>query len=316
MIKIADVSHVVYRVPDLDIQETFMTDFGLVRVERSDQRLVMRAAGTAPYCYVAEKAAPGEKAAVRSIAFRVDTAAELEQAAKIGGAGAVQPIGLPGGGNKVTIKDPNGFSIDIVHGIAQVAPLEIRRPMRLNHADEKQRYGGVQRLGAKAPAQVQRLGHVLLFVEDVKATIAWFRGNFGFIPSDIIYEGEQDNGLGAFLRCDRGDQWTDHHTLGIFKAPPGIGTKLHHASFEIQDFDAQFMGSEYLASKHYKREWGIGRHLLGSQIFDYWRDPNGFLVEHFTDGDLLQNDVPTGFHPAGADSLYQWGPPVSEGFFT
>ncbi len=46
MIRIADVSHVMYQVPDLDVQETFMTDFGLVRVERSDTRLVMRAAGS------------------------------------------------------------------------------------------------------------------------------------------------------------------------------------------------------------------------------------------------------------------------------
>jgi catechol 2,3-dioxygenase-like lactoylglutathione lyase family enzyme len=312
MIKIADVSHVMYQVPDLDVQETFMTDFGLVRVERTDSRLVMRAAGSAPYCYIAEKAAAP---AVRGFAFRVGSHEELEQAARMQGASAVEPTGLPGGGSKVTVKDPNGFSIDLVHGIAQAAPLPMRRPMRCNFGDEKQRYGGLQRLD-KGPTQVQRLGHVLIFVDDVQGTIDWFRGNFGFIPSDIIYEGEQQNGLGAFLRCDRGDQWTDHHTLGVFKRPPGIPTKLHHASFEIQDFDAQFMGSEYLASKNYKREWGIGRHLLGSQIFDYWRDPNGNLVEHFTDGDLLRNDVPTGFHPAGPDSLYQWGPPVSEGFFT
>jgi catechol 2,3-dioxygenase-like lactoylglutathione lyase family enzyme len=312
MIRIADISHVIYQVPDLDVQETFMTDFGLVRAERGAERLLMRAAGPAPYCYVAQK---GTAPAVLGIAFRVEGAGDLEQASRMPGATGVQPIGLPGGGSKVTVKDPNGFVIDLVHGIAPVAPLPMRRPLRCNFGDEKQRYGDLQRV-AKGPAQVQRLGHALIFVDDVKATIAWYRGNFGFIPSDIIYEGAQDNGLGAFLRCDRGDQWTDHHTLGVFKRPPGIPTKLHHASFEIQDFDAQFMGSEYLAGKNYKREWGIGRHLLGSQIFDYWRDPYGNLVEHFTDGDLLKNDVPTGFHAAGPDSLYQWGPPVSEGFFT
>ena len=27
--------------------------------------------------------------------------------------------------------------------------------------------------------------------------------------------------------------------------------------------------------------------MLGSQIFDYWRDPWGHTVEHWTDGDLL-----------------------------
>ncbi len=253
---------------------------------------------------------------MKGFAFRIGSHAELEQAAKMPGASALEPTGLPGGGSKVTVKDrPRFFDRPGPRHRPGGAFAGQAPDACCNFGDEKQRYGGLQRLD-KGPTQVQRLGHVLIFVDDVQGTIDWFRGNFGFIASDIIYEGEQKNGLGAFLRCDRGDQWTDHHTLGIFKRPPGIPTKLHHASFEIQDFDAQFMGSEYLAGKHYKREWGIGRHLLGSQIFDYWRDPNGNLAEHFTDGDLLKNDVPTGFHAAGPDSLYQWGPPVSPGFFT
>ena len=32
---------------------------------------------------------------------------------------------------------------------------------------------------------------------------------------------------------------------------------------------------------------GVGRHVLGAQVFDYWRDPWGHVLEHFTDGDLL-----------------------------
>ena len=40
-------------------------------------------------------------------------------------------------------------------------------------------------------------------------------------------------------------------------------------------------------SGKYIHEWGIGRHLLGSQLYDYWRDPAGFILEHWTDGDLM-----------------------------
>ena len=52
--------------------------------------------------------------------------------------------------------------------------------------------------------------------------------------------------------------------------------------------DAVAMGGEYLKERGYDRIWGIGRHIQGSQIFDYWRDPWGNVVEHFTDSDLRQ----------------------------
>ena len=42
-----------------------------------------------------------------------------------------------------------------------------------------------------------------------------------------------------------------------------------------------------LQEKQYQHHWGVGRHVLGSQIFDYWRDPWGHTLEHWTDGDLM-----------------------------
>jgi hypothetical protein len=52
---------------------------------------------------------------------------------------------------------------------------------------------------------------------------------------------------------------------------------------------------------------GIGRHVQGSQIFDYWRDPEKPMVEHFTDGDLFDNTVEPGWAPLTASGLAQWG---------
>ena len=51
---------------------------------------------------------------------------------------------------------------------------------------------------------------------------------------------------------------------------------LNHLSFEVPDADAVFKDHEYLAGlEKYEHMWGIGRHILGSQIFDYWCDPWG-----------------------------------------
>ena len=61
-------------------------------------------------------------------------------------------------------------------------------------------------------------------------------------------------------------------------------------------------GHDWLKEKGRRHEWGVGRHILGSQIFDYWRDPWGHTLEHWTDGDLL--DAPWGsrrrYHPGSA----------------
>ena len=39
MIKVQDTAFAEYSVPDLDKMEAFLTDFGLVRAERTDDRL-------------------------------------------------------------------------------------------------------------------------------------------------------------------------------------------------------------------------------------------------------------------------------------
>ena len=43
-------------------------------------------------------------------------------------------------------------------------------------------------------------------------------------------------------------------------------------------------------------------------IFDYWTDPAGFHVEHYVDGNLVNEDNPTRKYPFGRDTLLQWGP--------
>ena len=59
----------------------------------------------------------------------------------------------------------------------------------------------------------------------------------------------------------------------------------------------------------YFHEWGIGRHLLGSQMYDYWRDPHGFTHEHWTDGDLIDASVPANDVSLFEFGKAQYGPP-------
>ena len=106
------------------------------------------------------------------------------------------------------------------------------------------------------------------------------------IVSDFLYyPGRRDHGpVMSFIRCDRGQAPSDHHTLGLALGP---SNRYIHSAYQVSDTDAMAAGSRYLAELGYHRSWGIGRHILGSQIFDYWRDPDGFLVEHFSDSDMF-----------------------------
>jgi catechol 2,3-dioxygenase-like lactoylglutathione lyase family enzyme len=173
-----------------------------------------------------------------------------------------------------------------------------------NDARARSRRDSVKRVTA-GPSHVQRLGHCVLNVTDFRASERWYKERFGFITSDeIAVEGMPDS-VGAFMRCDRGDLPTDHHTLFLL----GSGSpKFNHAAFEVADLDDLMAGHDHLTAKGRRHEWGVGRHILGSQIFDYWRDPWGHTLEHWTDGDLLS--ASWGSRKVDLSELIgtQWGP--------
>jgi len=304
VMRIKDINHVVYRHRDLDAVERFLTDFGLVVAHWTDERLYMRGTGPAPYVYVAERA---DTPSFGAIAFALESAEDLLAAQFLPGASEIAPLAAPGGGNCVVLTDPAGRRVELVHGIEPVETLPMRPALTLNTADMKRRFGDVQR-APRAPAQVLRLGHVALGVTDLPRCLRWYTEVLGLLPSDFVVEEQASPPVAAFLRLDRGEAWTDHHTVALFQAPED---HVHHASFEVQDLDAQFHGHAWMASRGWAPMWGVGRHILGSQIFDYWRDPSGNIVEHFTDGDLYKRDSPLGYTPASDDSLYQWGPPMT-----
>src|SRR6266702_7292843 len=82
----------------------------------------------------------------------------------------------------------------------------------------------------------------------------------------------------------------DHHSLALLCGP---AAKLLHVSFETLDLESVGQGHQYLRAAGWNHYWGIGRHILGSQVFDYWKDPAGDEWEHYADGDVMNADYPT-----------------------
>ena len=61
-----------------------------------------------------------------------------------------------------------------------------------------------------------------------------------------------------------------------------------------------------MLANRYKHSWGVGRHLLGGQIFDCWRDPWGQKHEHYADGDLFDSAQEPGYHVLDRQGLVRW----------
>lgn len=177
-----------------------------------------------------------------------------------------------------------------------------RAPLSWNLAQEQPRINATQRPPI-APAEILKLGHIVIEVADYQATCAWYTKHFGFIPSDVqvLPDGTP---IVTFMRLDLGDTPADHHTLAIAQ---GFMATYSHSAYEVVDADAVGMGQRVLRERGWVHSWGIGRHILGSQIFDYWQDPWGDKHEHYCDGDIFTAAQPTGIHPVSPEAMAQWG---------
>lgn len=300
MIKVTDVSFVRFRAPDLDLMERFAHDFGLATTERTDRILYCRGTDPEPYVHVTEIGEAG----FAGVAFDAGSVEDLEAASQIDGASAVEPLEGPGGGQRVRFTDPDGFEVEVVHGREVLPALPVRHGSPLNTGSHPVRFGTLQRLEA-GPAQVKRLGHVVLRFTDFGTSEAWYKSRFGFLDSDRMYIDDRENVNASFLRCDRGEHFVDHHTfLCIGAGAPAFD----HAAFEVEDTDALMLGHDYLEKAGgYEHHAGVGRHILGSQVFDYWKDPWGHVLEHFTDGDLLDAHAEPGLADPSVVLGTQWG---------
>jgi len=297
MIKVRDVAYVRFAAPDLGEMERFLTDFGLVVAARDGERLYARGTDPAPWFHHTVRGEP----AFRGVGFEAASADDLARAASLDGASPVATLDDPGGGQCVRFTDPDGFQVEIVHGRTPAAPLPVRGAAPCNRGSERRRHGRLQRVPV-GPASVKRLGHVVLQVSDFQQSEQWYKSRFGFLTSDEVRAG--DRVLTAFMRCDRGAEYTDHHTFLCL----GLGApRFDHAAFEVEDVDAVMAGHDHMKTAGWTHQAGVGRHVLGSQVFDYWKDPWGRVLEHFTDGDLLNVEHQTEIHEPSVLLGTQWG---------
>lgn len=310
--RLKSLHHVKFQVTDLDQTEAFAQDFGLLTVVRDEQQLIMRTGGGDAFAYIAEK---GDEAKFIGLAFEVESKSSLESAVKEHGASEIRELTTPGGGIAVTLMDPNGFKIDLVHGIERINPEKAYEQLQMNAPGQYTRDGRFEPKRPMGPAKLFRLGHVGLFIPSFGQTLPWYKDVLGLIPSDVYHiPGQPQAQIVGFCRLDRGEELVDHHVIALMQSQTGE-TACHHISFEAQDFEAQFMTHRYLESKEYELVWGVGRHPHGSHIFDVWRDPDRNRFETFSDTDLLKASDGSRVHNIAEVEMDVWSSDPPDRYF-
>jgi hypothetical protein len=308
VIKVADIAWLEFEKPDLVRAEAFAHAFGFATALRTNTELHLRGTDADAPCVIVRR---GSRTRFLGVAFEAQDERDLLRLAEVTGAEA-RPLPEAIGGMTVDLVDPSGVPVHVVAGMHSMEALPSQTPHAFNLGHELRRVNVTQR-PPREPTKVQRLGHLVMQTTKYTEALNWYLDNLGMIVSDFQYfPGQRGRGPAmSFIRCDRGMTPTDHHTLAIALGPQN---RYVHSAYQVCDLDALAAGGEYLRERGYFRSWGIGRHIQGSQIFDYWRDPDGFLVEHFADGDMFDSTLEPGWAPFTASGLGQWGPPATKDF--
>ncbi|WP_300014349.1 VOC family protein [Pseudonocardia sp.] len=165
-------------------------------------------------------------------------------------------------------------------------------------------------VGGYTPLRPTKLGHVAAYAPELAPMQAFYQDLLGFRWSDTVGD------FFVFLRCN-----ADHHAANFMASSKYQG--MHHVAYEMRDPNHLIAMLDHLARHGRRLHWGPGRHGPGHNLFTYHRDPDGNVVELFTQIDVV-HDERTGHweprpwheeHPMGPRTwevdlatVNQWGP--------
>ena len=293
------VSRFVFTVPSLDEAERFYSAFGL-ETRRKGNWLDLHTRGHS-HCWASLHAngAPKKLQYVSYGVFDDDMKAFQARVARLGLRCAPHPLGDEAG---LWLRDPDGVPAQLVVA-PKVTPSAKSQPTAARAVAPGK--GAAPSRSAIEPVSPRRLSHILRFTPDVPRMVGFCTEVLGLRLSDKSLDAI------AFLHGVHG---SDHHLVAFAKSEaPG----LHHSSWDVGSLDEVGAGAEQMGARGYAKGWGVGRHVLGSNYFQYVRDPWGSYAEYSFDIDFVPADLdwPAADHPP-EDSFYVWGPPPPEDFAT
>ncbi len=281
IVNVKHISHVALKTLNVERQAAFYTDIvGLGETERDSAGRVYLRCNANHHAVVL---VPSSESGIEHYALDVGDAAALESAAsaltRAGIPFTTEEAGEPGQGPSLRLRDPDGYTVELIGGMAQVAPT----------------------YGPRA-VQPRKLGHVTLLVDDCKRSAEFYSEVLGFHISNWVDD------IFLWMRCN-----PDHHGLAFAKA--GYAT-MHHFAFEVVDFSYLAQQAEHLLRNGYVLLFGPGRHGPGQNQFEYFRDPERNLIEFMCDIQQIWDDatyVPRVWS-ANERWVNMWGPDAPDDF--
>ena len=107
---------------------------------------------------------------------------------------------------------------------------------------------------------------------------SFYQDLLGFKWSDTVGD------FFVFLRCN-----ADHHAANFMASAKFQG--MHHIAYEMRDPNHLIAMLDHLAKNDYRLHWGPGRHGPGHNLFTYHRDPDGHVIELFTQIDVVHDEA-------------------------
>jgi catechol 2,3-dioxygenase len=225
-------------------EQFYATVWGLEAVARHNGVVYLRAGGCDHHVVALHQSARPE---LRSVTFRVTSADDFASIASNvipNGGRVISPPAAnpaPDGGTIMIVGGPEGSLLRFVHG-------DIVHAAKSNWVDRP-----------------RRLAHVNLNSVDADATAAFYEKALGFRLTDRT-------GMMAFVRCN-----SDHHAVVIADASVN---GLNHVAFLMPDLESVMRGSGRMIDAGFSIAWGVGRHGPGDNVFAYFIDPVGFVIEY------------------------------------
>lgn len=247
-----------FRVPDLASAKKFYEEcWGLETAAEEGDTVYLRGTGTEHHCLALR--AGGDKKLLRvNLAANDKQAVDgLYEKAKGFGVSVDAPADLagPAGGYGFVFRDLNDREYGISTGLA-------------THAAQPD-----------AKDRPIKISHAVLNSPDREAQSQQFIDLLGFKLSDRT-------GFMDFIRCS-----SDHHAI----AYTSIDTPtFNHCAFEMPSHNALMFGAGRMKQTGYPTEWGVGRHGPGDNIFAYFVDPNGYVIEYTAEVQQVDDSYKTG----------------------
>jgi len=261
MIDVRRLGTAAFTSPDLGRMTDYFSEMiGLVPVERSAARTVL-ATAQGQEAIVLEH---GAAASLARLSFQVAPATDLTEAAKtLNASGIASELAndpSPGVARALRFTGPDGMTIELFADY--------------RFAPKNRGLKGIMPL---------KVGHAAFVAPAVDDLVKLYTKCLGFRVSDWR------PGMAYFLRCN-----ADHHTVNFFRNDKA---QFHHLAFELNDWAELHRAADYLARSGYLLEWGPSRHIIGHNIACYHRNPDGILIELYTELDQMKDEALGYFDP-------------------